>query len=77
MELTDKTIQLLIRLAKRETCDDDLEEGEYYDPSDSGNFDDAWQAGYDDGETYIARLVLDDLEVNYNDWSLFWNPWIW
>jgi len=67
MELTDKTIQLLIRLAKRETCEDGLVEDEYYNPSDSGNFDDAWQAGYDDGETYLARLVLDDLGVNYND----------
>jgi len=57
MELTDKTIQHLIRLAKRETYEDILHD----------ECDGEWEAGYDDGETYLARLVLDDLGVNYND----------
>jgi hypothetical protein len=29
------------------------------------------------GERNIARLVLDELGVNYNDWHLPRNPWIW
>lgn len=45
-------------LAARETWTDDLEEFNPYDMS-GGNYDDAYYGGENDGETLLARHLLE------------------
>lgn len=60
--MTDTFIELLKKLAKKETCFDNLKDGEapgYY----CGNEDDAYQFGHDDGQIELARTVLKELDI--------------
>lgn len=54
-------ILLLQTAAKRKTWD----EAEDFNPCDfsGGNFDDAYFGGTEDGETHLARMVLEFLET--------------
>ncbi len=63
MQLSDERIQYLKMLARRERIGDNEDD----DPTDyySGNFDDAYSKGYDDGETALARVVLAALGIDW------------
>ena len=50
----------LQKLAKRDCWGDDTESG--IDDYAGGNIDDAYAGGVDDGEAYLAREILQDLE---------------
>jgi hypothetical protein len=51
--------KLLVRLSKKETWADDIENFNPYESS-GGNFDDAYWAGETDGEVLLARMILDE-----------------
>lgn len=53
----------LIKLAKRET----QWGSEEFCAMDSagGNFDDAWQGGIDDGESFLAHEILTELGIKF------------
>ena len=65
--LSDEMIEHLKTLARREG----LMDQEEFDPHgySGGNYDDAYYAGYDDGETQIARTILAALHVSWNEGS--------
>lgn len=50
-------------MADRVTLADRADKGEDANPQDysGGNFDDAWSGGEQDGETHLAREILEDL----------------
>ena len=62
MNLSDKTINHLKQLAQRSAMIDDEES---FDASDGGNFDDTYYRGMDDGETVLARDLLDELGIEW------------
>ena len=64
--MSNQTLQRLIMLAERETCDDCLEEGEFYDACQADTHNDAWEFGFAAGETSIAREVLNYLGVDWD-----------
>ena len=53
---------LLRSKAERKHCQDDLEEGEFYNAAEGGNFDDTFSEGEDFGEIECAREVLSFIE---------------
>jgi len=58
--MKQEMIDRLTQMAKRTCCDEEIDEDEFFNPDDfaGGNIDDAYQGGFDDGETYLAREVL-------------------
>jgi hypothetical protein len=56
MEISNSMVENLRKMAARDCADED----EKFNPMDysGGNFDDAYAMGQQDGETYLARLVL-------------------
>lgn len=63
MELTKEMIDNLKTLAKQKCWDDD----EYFNPYDycGGSFSDAHYGGKSDGETGLARSILQQLGVEW------------
>lgn len=63
--LSGVIIEHLIKLAKRETWADQ----EDFDPQDfsGGNFDDAYYNGSADGESQLARDILNQLNIDYKE----------
>jgi hypothetical protein len=59
--LTEENIKTLITIAEK-TPQGDTED---FDPSESGNFDDTYYMGTEDGEIYMARTVLTMLGIEY------------
>ena len=62
-----KIIENLKKLAMGNPLYDRINNGEdtnAYDCS-GGNYDDAWAYGMGDGETYLAREILDELGIEY------------
>lgn len=61
--LNEQTIKRLKRLAEREVWGDweDLNPCE----SSGGNYDDAFYGGEETGETFLARDILDALDIKY------------
>lgn len=61
--MNDKMIESLQKMAKRKTWE---EVGDFnpYEQS-GGNFDDAYSGGYDDGCTDTARMILEELSIEY------------
>jgi hypothetical protein len=61
--LDDTFIKKLKDAARRETWDD----ADDFNPCDhsGGNFDDAYFGGQADGETHLAREILDKLGIKY------------
>lgn len=57
---TPELLNHLITLAKRENPDN----FSVYD-SCGGKYDEAYYIGCDHGETWLARLILDKLEIKY------------
>jgi hypothetical protein len=65
MNITEEQIEQLKRLAtKKTTIETNPDDWNPYDLS-GGNFDDAYQIGYDDAEIDNARFILDILEIPY------------
>ncbi len=65
--MTEEIINKLKTLAQKRSVYDHLTDDEYFDPQDvsGGNFDDCYQSGIDEGNTQLAREVLDMLNVEY------------
>jgi len=65
--MSTELIEKLKKLAKMKTWQDNVPDGEYLDPQDysDGNFDDAYAGGERAGETDLARMVLDELGIDY------------
>lgn len=66
VELTDEFIEILLQKAKRKTL---IEiQGDEFNPCDmyGGNMDDSYFGGQDDGETVMARQILENVGI---DWS--------
>ena len=61
--LNDKLKDILITMAKQSVACDE-EEFNAYDYS-GGNYDDAHQQGMNDGETLLARFILESLGIPY------------
>lgn len=59
--LPQSVLDKLVSLAQKSTSDST----EDFDPSDGGNFDDAYYMGTEDGEIYLAREVLTALGVDW------------
>jgi hypothetical protein len=66
--MKQEVIDKLIKAAKDKTLVDNTEE-ESFSPYDTfgGNIDDAYWGGSSDGETLMARFVLDELGIKYDD----------
>lgn len=62
-EISGTVIQRLKKLAERKIPGDDPED--YFNPGDGGNFDDTYNNGVEDGETCLAREILDGLGIEY------------
>lgn len=60
MRTKERFIEELKQYAKKETMDDLLERGEEVYPDDfaGGNIDDAYNSGFNHGQTMLAREVL-------------------
>ena len=63
MQLTPELITRLQKAAKRETWAEN-EDFCAYDYS-GGNFDDAYEGGSRDGETFLAQEILEALNIEY------------
>ena len=64
--MSDAIIQRLLELAKTQTCYEACEEdGDWYNPGDNGNYDDAFSDGAEYGEILLAREILDNLGIDY------------
>lgn len=68
-ELSQQTINHFKRIAKRQTIDDMGTEEEPYYPSEvyGGNCDDAYMGGHEDGETSTARMILNELNISWEE----------
>lgn len=64
IELGDAEIAVLKKLARRETLHEGDGDNNIYDYC-GGNYDDAYQLGLDDGETYEARAILTKIGVEW------------
>lgn len=62
--ISEAIIEKLKQTAKRSAHTDDIEEFNPYEFS-GGNFDDAYFAGQEDGETLLARQILSDLGISW------------
>lgn len=65
--MTEEIIKKLKTLAEKRSVYDHLADDEYFNPQDvsGGNFDDCYQDGMDEGNTQLAREVLDMLNIEY------------
>lgn len=65
--MTEKIINRLKILAQKRSYYDHLSEDDYFDAQDmsGGNFDDCYNMGIDEGNTQLAREILDMLDVDY------------
>jgi hypothetical protein len=63
--MNDALIQKLKKLARRPSWQDH----EDFNPEDysGGNFDDAFDGGVRSGETWLAREILDDLGISWEE----------
>ena len=64
IKLPQPLIDKLIKQAKR-TCWDDNDDFNPYDWG-GGNFDDTYSGGCEDGETHLARDILNELGISYD-----------
>lgn len=64
---TQENIQELIKLARRDTWEDGLEDGEYVNPYEfsGGNSDDCYSGGIEVGQSWLAREVLGWLDIEW------------
>lgn len=64
MKLTLETLEKLKKLAKKESVYDDLAEDDFYDASGTGNYDDCFNYGIEEGEIQLAREIIKSLGAN-------------
>ena len=62
-KMNEKVLEYLIKLAETETNIT----SEEFDGTFGGNYDDAYRAGTDDGEIWLARKVLTDLNIPFKN----------
>jgi hypothetical protein len=63
--MNEEFIKRLIKIAQRKTWT----ESDDFNTSDmsGGNYDDAYYGGLKDGETFMAREVLEHLQIKYKE----------
>ena len=65
IELSDAMFARLVKLSERQTCVEAGEEGGYgYNPNEAGA-EDAYSDGEIDGQIDLAREILDNLGIDY------------
>jgi hypothetical protein len=65
--MNQELINKLKKLAEKRSDYDHLSDDDYLNPQDisGGNFDDCYNMGIDEGQTQLAREILDSLNINY------------
>lgn len=65
--INEELIGKLKNLAEKRSDYDYLKDDDYLNPQDmsGGNFDDCYDMGIEEGNTQLAREVLDMLEISY------------
>lgn len=58
-------IDKLIKYASMRTCGDIMKEDPDYYFDFGGNQDDAYHSGENDGQTYLARIILEENDIEY------------
>lgn len=62
-EKVKKVLEYLKKLAEKQTHINDEE----FDGTFGGNYDDAYRAGTEDGEIWIARMILTNLNIPFKN----------
>jgi hypothetical protein len=61
--MNEQILEYLKKLAEKQTHINDEE----FDGTFGGNYDDAYSAGTDDGEIWLARKILTDLGISFTN----------